>query len=83
MFSPSASSAYGAHGDVVGVHHVPLEVLVDLRCESREFDRIVPPTDASFNYDKFNALRNGVVSASITTDKSQEHLLHQTVGNLT
>ncbi|PFH52812.1 hypothetical protein AMATHDRAFT_139321 [Amanita thiersii Skay4041] len=36
---------------------VPLEVLVDLKCESDEFDRLVPQTDAIFHYDKFNKLR--------------------------
>lgn len=37
--------------------YVPLEVLVDLRCESDEFERLVPQTDATFHYDKFNRLR--------------------------
>ncbi|KAF5390524.1 hypothetical protein D9757_002702 [Collybiopsis confluens] len=44
---------------------VPLEVLIDLRCESDAFERLVPQTDASFQYDKFNQLRlrNSVTSA--------------------
>ncbi|KAJ3774447.1 golgi-body localization protein domain-containing protein [Lentinula raphanica] len=44
---------------------VPLEVLIDLRCESDAFERLVPQTDASFQYDKFNRLRlrNKVTSA--------------------
>ncbi|KAJ3853573.1 golgi-body localization protein domain-containing protein [Lentinula lateritia] len=44
---------------------VPLEVLIDLRCESDAFERLVPQTDASLQYDKFNRLRlhNNVTSA--------------------
>lgn len=38
---------------------VPLEVLIDYRCESHEFDRLVPQTDATFHYDRFNRLRLG------------------------
>jgi len=38
----------------MGRGRVPLEVLVDLKCESNEFDRLVPQTDAMFHYDKFN-----------------------------
>lgn len=36
---------------------VPLEVLIDLRCESKAFERVVPQTEAMFHYDKFNQLR--------------------------
>jgi hypothetical protein len=74
MFAPSTTSTRE--------ECVPLEVLVDLRCESREFDRLVPQTDASFRYDKFNRLRlrNDVRSTGQTaTDNSQDHLHHQTV----
>lgn len=58
MFSP-------ADKDQAGDGCVPLEVLIDLRCESRLFDRIVPQTDAVFQYDKFNRLRlrNNITSA--------------------
>ncbi|KAL1747713.1 golgi-body localization protein domain-containing protein [Schizophyllum fasciatum] len=58
MFSP-------VEKEQVGDGCVPLEVLIDLRCESRLFDRIVPQTDAIFQYDKFNRLRlrNGITSA--------------------
>ncbi|KAI5893473.1 uncharacterized protein SCHCODRAFT_02747457 [Schizophyllum commune H4-8] len=58
MFSP-------VDKDQVGDGCVPLEVLIDLRCESRLFDRIMPQTDAVFQYDKFNRLRlrNGITSA--------------------
>ncbi|TFK55958.1 hypothetical protein OE88DRAFT_1731595 [Heliocybe sulcata] len=59
---------------------VPLEVFVDLRCESNEFDRLVPQTDATFHYDKFNRLRlRSQVSSHITNaEDSDSHLHHQT-----
>ena len=80
MFSP-------VDKDQVGDGCVPLEVLIDLRCESRLFDRIVPQTDAVFQYDKFNRLRlrNGITSA-ISPSSNQKaalvddhHLQDQTV----
>lgn len=66
----------------VGDGCVPLEVLVDLRYETSDFDRVVPQTDATFQYDKFNRLRlrnnvNSVVQAS--SDSLDSHLQHQTV----
>ncbi|KAJ7638917.1 golgi-body localization protein domain-containing protein [Roridomyces roridus] len=56
-FSP-ASPDYSGDGCV------PLEVLIDFRCESNDFERLVPQTNATFNYDKFNRLRlrNNVTS---------------------
>uniref|UniRef100_A0A0W0FJY9 Uncharacterized protein n=1 Tax=Moniliophthora roreri TaxID=221103 RepID=A0A0W0FJY9_MONRR len=64
---------------------VPLEVLIDLRCESEEFERLVPQTDATFHYDKFNRLRlrNNVTSvARKSTDSTgvvgPNHLQDQT-----
>ncbi|KAJ7498810.1 golgi-body localization protein domain-containing protein [Mycena latifolia] len=56
-FSP-ASADYSGDGCV------PLEVLIDFRCESNDFERLVPQTDATFHYDKFNRLRlrNNVTS---------------------
>ncbi|KAJ7094663.1 golgi-body localization protein domain-containing protein [Mycena belliarum] len=56
-FSP-ASADYSGDGCV------PLEVLIDFRCESVDFERLVPQTDATFHYDKFNRLRlrNNVTS---------------------
>ena len=65
---------------------VPLEVLIDLRCESNDFDRLVPQTDATFHYDKFNRLRlrNNVTSverpSTGTSDSRDHHLQDQTVG---
>jgi hypothetical protein len=76
-FSPVGS-------DISGDGSVPLEVLIDLRCESSDFDRLVPQTDAKFHYDKFNRLRlrNSVTSVRLSTGKSDsyDHHLHdQTV----
>ncbi|KAF9464454.1 golgi-body localization protein domain-containing protein [Collybia nuda] len=65
---------------------VPYEVLIDLRCESNDFDRLVPQTDATFHYDKFNRLRlrNNITSTVRgSTEKSSfggtsHHLQDQT-----
>ncbi|KDR83645.1 hypothetical protein GALMADRAFT_235956 [Galerina marginata CBS 339.88] len=67
---------------------VPLEVLIDLRCESDAFERLVPQTEATFHYDKFNRLRlrNNITSivskASTDTQNSSSvsdsHLQDQT-----
>ncbi|THU93418.1 hypothetical protein K435DRAFT_670225, partial [Dendrothele bispora CBS 962.96] len=63
---------------------VPLEVLIDLRCESETFERLVPQTDAMFHYDKFNRLRlhNNVTSVvpwkSVESTTSVNHLQDQT-----
>lgn len=66
---------------------VPLEVLIDYRCESDDFDRLVPPTDATFHYDKFNRLRlrNNLTSttARVSTNRksssNDNHLNDQMV----
>ena len=57
---------------------VPLEVLVDLRCEHGGFTRLVPQTNATMQYDKFNRLRlrNGLVAEAPDV---AEHLKSQTV----
>lgn len=65
---------------------MPLEVLMDGRCESESFDRLVPQTDATLQYDKFNQLRlrNKVSSVGVDDfgdrDAVLEHLRHHTVG---
>ena len=70
-----------------GKDYVPLEVLIDLRADNSDFDRLVPQTDATFQYDKFNRLRlrNGITSA-ISPSSNQKaalvddhHLQDQTV----
>lgn len=55
---------------------VPLEVLIDFRCESDEFDRLVPQTDATFHYDKFNRLRlrNNVTSVVNKSSAGHSHM---------
>ncbi|KAH9951643.1 golgi-body localization protein domain-containing protein [Amylocystis lapponica] len=75
-FSPSAMNTSGEG-------YVPLEVLIDLRSENSAFDRLVPQTDATFQWDKFNRLRlrNNVTSAARTSeqsDNSHNHLRDQT-----
>lgn len=76
-FSPSNNGGTPKDGCV------PYEVLIDLRCESHDFDRLVPQTDATFQYDKFNRLRlrNNVISTTRdSTEKStHQHLQDQTV----
>jgi hypothetical protein len=80
VFSPANSDYYGDGC-------VPLEVFIDYRCESSDFDRLVPQTDATFHYDKFNRLRlrNNVTSVTRTApDESllaqKSHLSNETVG---
>ncbi|KAJ7276501.1 golgi-body localization protein domain-containing protein [Mycena haematopus] len=76
-FSP-ASADYSGDGCV------PLEVLIDFRCESNNFERLVPQTEATFHYDKFNRLRlrNNVTSVIRSAEKtglgSHDHLQDQT-----
>ncbi|KIJ70055.1 hypothetical protein HYDPIDRAFT_121417 [Hydnomerulius pinastri MD-312] len=64
-FCPTDADSYGSGS-------VPLEVLIDYRCESDAFDRIVPQTNANCQYDRFNRLRlrNNITS---TVRSSQEH----------
>uniref|UniRef100_A0A8H7Y1A7 Uncharacterized protein n=1 Tax=Psilocybe cubensis TaxID=181762 RepID=A0A8H7Y1A7_PSICU len=64
---------------------VPLEVLVDLRCETDAFERLVPQTEATFHYDKFNRLRlrnniTSIISRADTNSASvnDSHLQNQT-----
>lgn len=70
--------------EISGDGSVPLEVLIDLRCESSDFDRLVPQTDATIHYDKFNRLRlrNNVTSAvrpsTGKSDSRDHHLQDQT-----
>lgn len=72
------------HPLALGNSSIPLEVLIDLRCESAQFERLVPQTDATFHYDKFNRLRlrNTVTTAAarVCADDSQadSHLRNQT-----
>ncbi|KAF8195786.1 golgi-body localization protein domain-containing protein [Mycena galopus ATCC 62051] len=76
-FSPASADYYGDGC-------VPLEVLIDFRCESNDFERLVPQTDATFHYDKFNRLRlrNNVTSVIRSAEKtglgSHNHLHDQT-----
>lgn len=61
---------------------VPLEVLIDLNCESVDFDRIVPQTDAQIHYDKFNHLRlRNNLSALDSTHTKSTAILHDHLQN--
>ncbi|KAG6911191.1 hypothetical protein DXG01_003058 [Tephrocybe rancida] len=54
--------------------YVPLEVLIDLRCENAAFDQLVPQTDAIFHYDKFNRLRLRNNITSVTRGSSESDI---------
>jgi len=66
---------------------VPLEVLIDYRCESDTFDRMVPQTNATCHYDRFNRLRlrNNVTSVTLSAPDNEHrrgipaHLQNETV----
>lgn len=82
-FCPTDSDPYDSGS-------VPLEVLIDYRCESDSFDRIVPQTNANCLYDRFNRLRlrNNVASAAYSKSERahrgrQAHLQNDTVEYLT
>lgn len=80
-FAPSLNTKVSNNGSV------PLEVLIDLRCESHAFERLVPQTEATFHYDRFNRLRlrNNIsaikVKAQNSTDSIDSHLQDETVRN--
>lgn len=82
-FCPTNSNSYedGA---------VPLEILIDYRCETDAFDRIVPQTDATCQYDRFNRLRlRNNVALTNRPEKQQPgkgrhaHLYDETVRYMT
>ncbi|PWN26691.1 hypothetical protein BDZ90DRAFT_232818 [Jaminaea rosea] len=61
--------------------YVPLETLVDLKLQTKDFDRIVSRTDASLRYDKFNRLRlndsTRPLAADLdSADPAVDHLRH-------
>ncbi|KAH7344029.1 golgi-body localization protein domain-containing protein [Rhizoctonia solani] len=71
IFSPSrARDRLGSVNSTP--YEVPLEVLLDRRCESNDFDRLVPQTDATIQYDKFNRLRlrNKTSATDISAEES-------------
>lgn len=62
-----------------------MEVLIDLRAESKDFSRLVPQTNATFRYDKFNRLRlhNNVTSVVVNSaDQLNSHLQHHMVSSV-
>ncbi|GAK65420.1 uncharacterized protein PAN0_008c3637 [Moesziomyces antarcticus] len=70
-----------ARADRHGFVALPLEALVDMHGQCRDFERIVPHTNASMYYDKFNKLRLSDSSRSVSTFRKdgkpvQDHLHH-------
>ncbi|KAF8528944.1 golgi-body localization protein domain-containing protein [Hysterangium stoloniferum] len=74
MFQPTSGSV---------ADHLPLEVFLDVKCESRDFERLVPQTRATLRYDKFNRLRlrNDVTTVAISAENGGramvDHLSHE------
>ncbi|KAG8995921.1 hypothetical protein FRB90_012874, partial [Tulasnella sp. 427] len=65
------------------LYGVPLEILVDFRCESGDYERLVPQTDAEFSYDKFNRLRlhnefSNASRQSLERSSTDEYMRNQT-----
>ncbi|EUC67503.1 Apt1 domain protein [Rhizoctonia solani AG-3 Rhs1AP] len=71
IFSPSRARDRSVNSTP---YQVPLEVLLDRRCESNDFDRLVSQTDATLQYDKFNRLRlrNKVTSTTNTSAEDSD-----------
>jgi hypothetical protein len=71
--------------DHASADHLPLEVFLDFRCESRDFDRLVPQTNATLRYDKFNRLRlrNDATTLAVYSNEGEmdmvDHLQHEMV----
>ncbi|KAJ9480159.1 Protein FMP27, mitochondrial [Pseudozyma hubeiensis] len=75
--SSRAQSRVKKHGFV----SLPLEALVDVHGHACDFERIVPHTNATLYYDKFNKLRLSDSSRSVATFRRdgkpvQDHLHH-------
>ena len=63
---------------------VPLEMLVDYRCEHRGFRRLLPHAEASVQYDKFNRLRlrsEGAEGLETNPDPKYDYIRTQTVSS--
>ncbi|PWZ01312.1 hypothetical protein BCV70DRAFT_158220, partial [Testicularia cyperi] len=59
-----------------GFVFLPIETMVDVHGHTHDFDRIVPHTDASLYYDKFNKLRLSDSSRSVATFGDDGKPLH-------
>jgi hypothetical protein len=67
-----------------GSEFVPLEILLDSGSKTEDFERIVPQTDVSLQYDKFNRLRlrtktQGGTLSQRRESTHDEHLKHHMV----
>jgi hypothetical protein len=82
-FHPSKHCSYQQRAkERNGFLHVPLETLIDLKYETRDFERIAPRTYAQMHYDKFNRLRlhdsnRPLVDDNDSQDLSVDHLRHR------
>lgn len=66
-------------------YDVPLEILVDYRCEHDAFQRLLPQTDAKIQYDKFNRLRlrnESTMNLSENFSDANDHMRTLTVCSL-
>ncbi|KAN0066097.1 Protein SABRE [Thecaphora frezii] len=82
-FHPTGSSRFpqSLDGGIRSLS-VPLETLIDLKYQTNDFDRIVPRTNASVFYDKFNKLRlsdssKTVASLDANGEPKYDHLYHR------
>lgn len=57
MTMTAMQAFYPADRSEEGNGFVPLEILLDIRSQTDDFERIIPQTSASLQYDKFNQLR--------------------------
>ncbi|SPO27179.1 uncharacterized protein UTRI_10641_B [Ustilago trichophora] len=77
-YYPNALAQSGAQKR--GYMSLPLETLIDMHGQARDFERIVPHTNATMYYDKFNKLRLSDSSNVATFRKDgkpvQDHLHH-------
>jgi hypothetical protein len=75
---------YPADRDQERADFVPLEILLDVRSQTSDFERIIPQTSASLQHDKFNQLRLRNTSRSTQlacdlTSQDTHHLRHNMV----
>lgn len=77
----SERTCFGAAHAHEKMDFVPLETLIDVKYETRDFDRIVSRTDASLHYDMFNRLRlndstRPIAADADNSDSAVDHLRH-------
>ncbi len=84
-FHPNSRSKPGREAHHRALKHgfvsLPLESLVDMQGQARDFERIIPHSNATMYYDKFNKLRLSDSTKSVATFRKdgkpvQDHLHH-------